>query len=57
LIRLKQIACAQPEPFAEIEISHAVVAVAVTEENVAAEAPVAPVAPAPAPENPEAQQS
>ena len=33
LIRLKQLACAQPEPFAEIEISRAVAPVAVAEEN------------------------
>ena len=57
LIRLKQIACAQPEPFAEIEISRATAPVVVVEENTAAETPVAPVAPVPAPENSESQQS
>ncbi|HEX4348887.1 MAG TPA: segregation/condensation protein A [Verrucomicrobiae bacterium] len=55
LIRLKQIACAQPEPFAEIEISRAVAPVAEAEENAAAEAPAAPAASAP--ENPGPQQS
>jgi segregation and condensation protein A len=40
LIRMKQIQCVQPEPFAEIEISVAPPAPAVAEENV--ETPVAP---------------
>ena len=62
LIRLKQIACAQPEPFAEIEISRAVAPVAETENQATAEAspgPVesAPAEPAPMPENPEPQLS
>ena len=52
LIRLKQIACAQPEPFAEIEISRAIAPVAAVEENAAVEAPAAPAS-----ENPETQQS
>lgn len=50
LIRLKQLACAQPEPFAEIEISRAVVAAVPVEENPPTEASAAPVSPAP--ENP-----
>jgi len=53
LIRLKQLACIQPEPFAEIEISPAVAPVEVTGETVA---PNAPVAELPA-ENPGAHQS
>jgi segregation and condensation protein A len=62
LIRLKQIACAQPEPFAEIEISRAVEPVAEAENQPTAEASPGPAEPAPAelappPDNPEPQQS
>jgi len=64
LIRLKQIACVQPEPFAEIQIIHAVPAAlegsvettalpsTTAEENTATETPVVP-----APETLDAQQS
>jgi segregation and condensation protein A len=45
LIRLKQLACVQPEPFAEIEVSKAAVPVAVPEENVATETPATEIAP------------
>jgi segregation and condensation protein A len=55
LIRMKQLACVQPEPFAEIEISRADAPAPVAEENAPVEAPAASVAPAS--ENPEAQQS
>jgi len=53
LIRLKQLACVQPEPFAEIEISKALPLAPLAEEIAA---PSAPVAESPA-ENPEAPQS
>jgi len=46
LIRLKQLACTQPEPFAEIEISRAVRPIAPVQEN-PAEAQAAPVSPVP----------
>jgi segregation and condensation protein A len=55
LIRLKQLACVQPEPFAEIEISRAVAVVPAAEpvaEPVAVE-PVAADSPAPAAESAE----
>jgi hypothetical protein len=57
LIRMKQLAFAQPEPFAEIEISKAVdeppaEALAPTEENPGAEAPAIPGAETPVAETP-----
>jgi segregation and condensation protein A len=55
LIRMKQLACVQPEPFAEIEITRPIAPAPVAEENVPAEAPVAPATSES--ENPEAQQS
>ncbi|HXF11311.1 MAG TPA: segregation/condensation protein A [Desulfuromonadaceae bacterium] len=51
LIRLKQLACAQPEPFSEIEISKAAVATTIASPLVEAAEPAA----APAPENPNSQ--
>jgi segregation and condensation protein A len=58
LIRLKQLACLQAEPFSEIEISEAVAPVAVAQENPPEEAPAAgaPAEP-PSPEAPETPQS
>jgi segregation and condensation protein A len=58
LIRLKQLACTQPEPFAEIEISRAVAPALPAEENVAVDPPAAPAVPVPVPvpENPAAPQ-
>lgn len=47
LIRLKQLACTQPEPFAEIEINRAVVAAGPVEENPPAQAPNDSVSSAP----------
>ena len=56
LIRLKQIVCAQPEPFAEIEISRATAPAAVTEESApAAPAPKTPEPPLPTETNPSPQ--
>jgi chromatin segregation and condensation protein Rec8/ScpA/Scc1 (kleisin family) len=49
LIRLKQLACIQPEPFAEIEVTKAVVPVVAVEESSTTEAVSEPVAPPPAP--------
>ena len=61
LIRLKQLACAQPEPFAEIEITQAVATVAPAEETTPVEASAPAEAPAPAdpvePQDPEPPQS
>lgn len=54
LIRLKQLACAQPEPFAEIEISHAVVPAAQIQEDAPTEA--APASASPSPDTPEIPQ-
>src|SRR6516225_8613696 len=50
LIRLKQLVCTQPEPFAEIEISKAVAPVPVAEETAAPSAPIVE----PPSENPQA---
>jgi len=57
LIRLKQLACVQPEPFAEIEIGRAVAPAVSPDENSAATEPAAAAPSAPAPENPDAPQS
>jgi len=56
LIRLKQIACVQPEPFAEIEIARALAPAVTSPENPAATEPDAATPPAPAPESPEVRQ-
>ena len=52
LIRLKQLACLQPEPFAEIEISRAVAPALPPADPSATPEPVAAAPAAPAPENP-----
>ena len=56
LIRLKQIACVQPEPFAEIEIARALAPAVTSPENPAATEADAATPPPPAPEPPEAGQ-
>ena len=58
LIRLKQLACIQAEPFSEIEISEAVAPAEVAQENPPEEAPAAETPAEPqSPENPETPQS
>jgi len=56
LIRLKQLACVQPEPFAEIEIARALAPAVTSPENPAATEADAATPPPPAPEPPEAGQ-
>ena len=56
LIRLKQIACVQPEPFAEIEIACALASAVTSPENPAATEPDVATPPPPAPESPEVRQ-
>ena len=56
LIRLKQLACVQPEPFAEIEIARALAPAVTSPENPAATEADAATPPPPAPESPEVRQ-